>query len=417
MHLSLQYTGFLTDDCDDTIVELSKLSIGDSDHEVTVLEKFHDATSRVASARDYVLRRCNQTEVVLFDECYPDTVLKNCRKIGEGVYGEVYLWRARDGRARVLKIVPIAGHIKVNGEDQKDYHEIISEIVIAMELSALRAPIAKIEQHFDEGKGVETLDLHSVMNASDVFNEVLAVRCVQGRYPSRLLDLWELYDETKGSENDTPAVLPAHQNYLVLELSNAGQDLEGYQFVNAEQAYALFKQVAFGLAVAEEAFQFEHRDLHWGNVLISPTDQKYARFVLRGRNYSVPRRGVAATIIDYSLSRVSLPLGVTGVGVSESAALYNDLAEDDTLFDAVGDYQFEVYRLMRQRLGNIWKNFDPYTNILWLHYTVDKMITALRYTRANTKVHKQYISKLKDIKNRILDYGSAAQYVLTDNEL
>ena len=58
--------------------------------------------------------------------------LKNCRKIGEGVYGEVYLWRARDGRARVLKIVPIAGHIKVNGEDQKDYHEIISEIVIAM---------------------------------------------------------------------------------------------------------------------------------------------------------------------------------------------------------------------------------------------------------------------------------------------
>nr|AGC92718.1 haspin-like protein [Heliconius erato] len=407
MHLSLQYTGFLTDDCDDTIVELSKLSIGDSDHEVTVLEKFHDTTSRVATARDYVLRRCNQTEVVLFDECYPDTALKNCRKIGEGVYGEVYLWRARDGRARVLKIVPIAGHIKVNGEDQKDYHEIISEIVIAMELSALRAPIAEIEQHLDEGKSVETLDLHSVMNASDVFNEVLAVRCVQGSYPSRLLDLWELYDETKGSENDTPAVLPTHQNYLVLELSNAGQDLESYQFVNAEQAYALFKQVAFGLAVAEEAFQFEHRDLHWGNVLIAPTDQTHAHFVLRGRAYAVRRRGVAATIIDYSLSRVSL----------RDAALYNDLADDDTLFDAVGDYQFEVYRLMRERLGNNWKNFEPYTNILWLHYTVDKMITALRYTRTNTKIHKQYISKLKDIKNRILDYGSAAQYVLTDNEL
>lgn len=67
------FAGFLTDDCDDTIVELSKLSIGDSDHEVTVLEKFHDTTSRVATARDYVLRRCNQTEVVLFDECYPDT--------------------------------------------------------------------------------------------------------------------------------------------------------------------------------------------------------------------------------------------------------------------------------------------------------------------------------------------------------
>lgn len=59
-------------------------------------------------------------------------LLKNCRKIGEGVYGEVFLWRARDGRARVLKVIPIAGDIKVNGEEQKGFHEILSEIVIAM---------------------------------------------------------------------------------------------------------------------------------------------------------------------------------------------------------------------------------------------------------------------------------------------
>lgn len=410
MHLSLQYTGFLTEDCDDTIIELSKLSIADSEPEVTVLEHFHDTTGRVATARDYVLRRCNQTEAILFDECYPDPVLKNCRKIGEGVYGEVFLWRAGDGRARVMKIVPIAGTTKVNGEHQKDFNEIISEIVIAMELSALRAPIADIERHFDEGKDVEALDLHSVVNATDIFNEVLAVRCVYGGYPSRLLDLWELYDECKGSENDNPAILPVDQQYIVLELANAGQDLESYQFNSAEQAHALFLQVAFGLAVGEESFQFEHRDLHWGNVLIAPTDQKYATFVLGGRAHRVLRCGVAATIIDYSLSRLSLPLA------TDCAALYNDLAADESLFEAVGDYQFEVYRLMREKLGNDWKNFEPYTNILWLHYTVDKMITALRYKRTNTKIHKHYIAKLKGIKNRILEYRSAAQFVLTDNE-
>uniref|UniRef100_A0A1E1WNQ7 Protein kinase domain-containing protein n=1 Tax=Pectinophora gossypiella TaxID=13191 RepID=A0A1E1WNQ7_PECGO len=232
--------GFL-EDCDDTIVELSKLSITE-DPEVTVLDKFHEST-RIATARDCVLRRCNQTDTLLFDECYPDTVLKNCRKIGEGVYGEVYLWRAPDGRARVMKIVPIAGLTKVNGEHQKDFHEIISEIVIAMELSALRAPIAEIECHLDEGKDIEALDLHAVENATDVFNEVLAVRCVYGGYPSRLLDLWELYDECKGSENDNPAILPPDQQYIVLELANAGQDLESYQFNSAEQAYALFLQV------------------------------------------------------------------------------------------------------------------------------------------------------------------------------
>ncbi|CAG4974784.1 unnamed protein product [Parnassius apollo] len=405
MYLSLQYTGFLSDDCDDTIVELSKLSIGDSEHEVTVLEKFHD-TSRIATARDYVLRRCNQTEAILFDECYPDTELKNCHKIGEGVYGEVFLWRARDGRARVLKIIPIAGDIKVNGEPQKGYHEIISEIVIAMELSALRAPIAEIEKRFDEGKEIDALDLHSVENATDIFNEVLAVQCVYGGYPSRLLDLWDLYDECKGSENDNPAILPVDQHYIVLELANAGQDLESYQFNSAEQAHALFLQIAFGLAVAEEAFQFEHRDLHWGNVLILPTDQKFATFVLRGRTHRIGCCGVRATIIDYSLSRLSLRGG----------ALFCDLSTDEALFDAVGDRQFTVYRLMRERLCNDWKNFEPYTNILWLDYIVDKMITSLRYKRTNTKIHKHYTAKLKAIKHRILDYGSAAQFVLTDNE-
>ncbi|XP_063534711.1 uncharacterized protein LOC134744722 [Cydia strobilella] len=403
--------GFLSDDCDDTVVELSKLSIVDSDHEVTVVENLHE--DRSTTARDYVLRRCNQTEAILFDECYPDTALKNCHKIGEGVYGEVFLWRARDGRARVMKIVPVAGDIKVNGEHQKDFHEIISEIVIAMELSALRTPIAELERQFDEGKtDIDTLDLHAIQNATDIFNEVLAIRCVYGGYTSRLLDLWELYDECKGSENDNPAILPSDQQYIVLELANAGQDLESYQFNSAEQAHALFLQVAFGLAVGEEAFQFEHRDLHWGNVLIAPTEQKFATFVLRGRSHRVPRRGVAATIIDYSLSRLSLPLAQGG----EAAALYNDLATDDGLFDAVGDYQFEVYRLMRDKLNNDWKNFEPYTNIVWLHYTVDKMITALRYKRTNTKLHKHYISKLKAIKNRILSYGSASQFVLTDIE-
>ncbi|CAB3221737.1 unnamed protein product [Arctia plantaginis] len=412
MHLSLQYTGFWNEECDDTIIELSKLSIADQTHEVTVLDNFNDTSNRIATAKDYVLRRCNQTEPLPFDECYPDSQLKNCHKIGEGVYGEVFLWRARDGRARVLKIIPIAGNLKVNGECQKDFHEIISEIVIAMELSALRAPIAEIERHFDEGKDVEALNLQAIENATDAFNEVLAVRCVYGSYPSRLLDLWDLYDECKGSENDNPAILPVDQQYIVLELANAGQDLESYQFNNAEQAHALFLQVAYGLAVAEEAYQFEHRDLHWGNILIAPTEQKWATFVIRGRVVRVGRAGVRGAIIDYSLSRVALRLAP-----GDSAALYNDLAADDSLFDALGDYQFTVYRLMRDKLGNDWKNFEPYTNILWLHYTVDKMITALRYKRTNTKIHKHYIDKLKGIKSRILDYGSAAQFVLTDNEL
>ncbi|XP_068634008.1 metacaspase-2 [Battus philenor] len=399
------FKGFVSDDCDDTLIDLSKLSIEEPACEPCVLEQLHEA-DRSAAARDLVLRRCNQGDVILFGECYLDSELKNCHKIGEGVYGEVFLWRARDGRARVLKVIPIAGDIKVNGEPQKAYHEIISEIVIAMELSALRAPIAEIEKRLDEGKDTDSFDLHTVENATDVFNEVLAVRCVRGRYPSRLLELWELYDECKGSDNDNPAALPARQHYLVLELSNAGQDLESYCFSSAEQAYAIFLQLACALGAAEEALQFEHRDLHWGNVLVAPTERPFATFVVRGRVVRVARRGVACSIIDYSLSRLT-----------HAGTVYHcDLAADDTLFDAVGDHQFDVYRLMRDRLGNEWKKYEPYTNVLWLDYVADKMITSLRYKRTNTKIHKHYLARLAAIKNRILEYDSAAHFVLADNE-
>lgn len=48
---------------------------------------------------------------------------------------------------------------------------------------------------------------------------------------------------------------------------------------------------------------------------------------------------------------------------------------------------------------------------MWLHYTLDKMITALRYKKKNTKVHKDAISRLQELKNVVLDYDSAFDFV------
>lgn len=53
-----------------------------------------------------------------------------------------------------------------------------------------------------------------------------------------------------------------------------------------------FFQIAVTLAVGESALNFEHRDLHWGNVLISETTDKKVNFILDGKCISIPSGGI-----------------------------------------------------------------------------------------------------------------------------
>lgn len=46
-------------------------------------------------------------------------------------------------------------------------------------------------------------------------------------------------------------------------------------------------QIAYSLAVAEEALEFEHRDLHWGNVLVAPTSDAKIDFKLSGETFTL----------------------------------------------------------------------------------------------------------------------------------
>lgn len=100
--------------------------------------------------------------------------------------------------------------------------------------------------------------------------------------------------------------------------------------------------MAFSLAVAESQLNFEHRDLHWGNVLLANVDvNKTVTYKIDGKSYEVLTKGVEVTIIDFTLSRVEY----------DGVVLFNDLSMDEELFTGDGDYQFEIYRLMQQRNG------------------------------------------------------------------
>ncbi|XP_067214071.1 uncharacterized protein Haspin isoform X2 [Linepithema humile] len=337
------------------------------------------------TARDVVLQKCLQNCYLVFSDCFPDTFLDHCRKIGEGVYGEVFL-HEHNNRKSVIKIIPIEGETLVNGERQKKFNEILSEIVIAKELDNLRL---------------------NPMYRTSGFVEVKSIKCIIGSYPKKLVELWNVYDDDKRSDNDCPSMFGENQLYITLELSHGGEDLEAFVFQTAKEACALFLQIALTLAVAEKALEFEHRDLHWGNILISRTKEPYIFYNLNGKEIKVPSNGVKMSIIDFTLSRM----------LYQGCCIYNDLALDPALFSAHGEYQFEIYRLMRDKIQNNWQKFEPYTNVLWLHYILDKMITAVRYKRKNLKMHKCAIMRLKEFKNTMLNYDSAFDFVTNSDSI
>ncbi|XP_025193755.1 protein PF14_0175 [Melanaphis sacchari] len=334
-------------------------------------------------ARNYIFEVCNQQELIFFESWLEPKCTNKWKKVGEGVYGEVFSY-SNGNRCTIVKIIPIEGEVNINGEQQKKMSEVYSEVVIATELNKLWNK--------------------SNLNQTSSFCKLKRVSCVQGKYPSMLINYWQQYDNDKGSDNDNPNILPKDQIFMILEMENGGNDVENFIFNSADQSLFAFLQIVFGLAVAEEVYKFEHRDLHIGNILIKKCSNKNISFKLEGEYFNVPSRGIKITIIDFTLSRMTY----------NSKHVYNDLAKDTELFTSVGDYQFDIYRMMRKETNDQWESFKPATNIYWLHYVLDKMLMSVHYKKTNSILHNNGLSNLEMLKNIILSFNSAKNFAESD---
>nr|XP_060612824.1 serine/threonine-protein kinase haspin [Anolis sagrei ordinatus] len=328
-----------------------------------------------------VYGECQQKGPISFEECLPLRTMRKCEKIGEGVFGEVF--RAEGERGAVaLKIIPIEGAERVNGEPQKTFGEILPEIIISKELSLLA------EDGEEENQVSGFIRLHSV-------------HCVQGAYPEALLDAWDEFHRRRTSENDRPDFFEARQLFMVLEFEDGGTDLENMRkrkLGSVATAKSVLQQVAASLAVAEEALRFEHRDLHWGNVLVKSTARKEVSVRLKGETLAFPTCGILVSIIDYTFSRLE----------RDGLTVYCDLSTDEEVFQGRGDYQFDVYRQMREENGNEWADYFPHSNILWLHYLAEKLLTEVTYkTKPTSPALKRLQKELKSFSGELLGFQSA----------
>ncbi|XP_016145045.1 uncharacterized protein haspin [Sinocyclocheilus grahami] len=330
------------------------------------------------SDAEKVYQECQQSGPLSFSDCIPPARMKHCSKIGEGTFGEVFSTINDSNETVALKIIPVEGSQQVNGEQQKTFGEILHEIIISKELSCLNM---------------------KEINKTDGFIGLNNLHCVRGRYPEALLKAWDKFDRQKGSENDRPDFFDDEQLFLILEFEFGGSDLENIngKLSSLVQAKSVLHQVTAALAVAEQALCFEHRDLHWGNILVKNIKHKHNEFILNGTVHSIETRGVHVNIIDYSLSR----LEIDGLTVS------CDISNDEELFMGQGDYQFEIYRLMKKENNNCWSTYNPHSNVLWLHYLAEKLLSMNYKNKAQTNQQRTMKSALKSFQAEILRYPSA----------
>ncbi|EED14939.1 conserved hypothetical protein [Talaromyces stipitatus ATCC 10500] len=315
-------------------------------------------------------------------------------KIAEGSYGEVYKLRLKENifkrnmsKSRLAKL--------------REYGEGVFKVV---PLRAQKGLGSKKFTTIDEI--VAEVKLLKLLDPIPGFARFREVHVVQGRFPPSFQKAWDAYKAAgEDCENPNPANKRAYsdqQLWAILEMDDAGVELEKFNWSSVFQIYDIFWGVAMGLARAEEYALFEHRDLHLGNVclrstrpdgdmqLLAPVD---ATQLANSSGFGVS--SLETTIIDYSLSRAELRLTDDLEGKIDIAS--TDL-DSKGLFDAVGRDEAEIfqrntYRYMRAQLytgvplaeenppniPGIWAEYAPKTNLIWLLFILKMLVKHMKH--------------------------------------
>ena len=333
-------------------------------------------------------------------------------KIAEASYGEVYRLVLKNAHASlatsdesVLKILALKPPPNVsNPKKPPKRHEFMSDV-------AAVASEAKLLQR---------------MTAVPGFTNFRDVRVLRGRPSRAFCAAWTAFElaavaggagrRPQFPDPRLPRGYPRGQLWAVVEMQDAGADLEAVALPSVWHAWDVFWAVALALAKGEQEARFEHRDLHMGNICVKARREEAGvpleRVRVRGLERKLGFSGVETTVIDYTLSRAEVSERGEEADDAEMKVEFLDLAAEPELFeaDAIDEYQYEMYRYMRSAMyfsdpladypsrteeavqtGRTWAGFHPQTNLVWLHFVLHKLLGQVTWPSRNMKLTMRHV--------------------------
>ncbi|KAI2470558.1 hypothetical protein F4781DRAFT_177019 [Annulohypoxylon bovei var. microspora] len=341
-------------------------------------------------------------------------------KIAEASYAEVYRVTNERGTS-IIKVIRMESPIKAQTKPQQksglvdeephSESDLMGELKISEWLADIPGFVVYKERYLVQGKACkELLETHQAFHKK-----------IKRQDPDRL----QFYPSPSRYLDGT--------RFLVVELGDAGTALEDFQLESADQLWDIFFHVTIALARAEVHIEFEHRDLHEGNLCIRKTGNPA---LLKDQNHPslFGFSGLEVTILDYGLSRAH-----ADSQLEDSQPIAYDLERDLSIFTSEHAPQCKVYRRMRSFLlrgdrvclppqrhktayeegvdGPItWAQHEPYTNVLWLAYIYKWMVDHFRGSKKElnafkrlTKEFWQYLNP--DADDSVPGFDSASDIV------
>ncbi|KAH0553095.1 hypothetical protein GP486_006714 [Trichoglossum hirsutum] len=257
-------------------------------------------------------------------------------KIAEASYGEVYRLRPKHG----------------TGAEAKDCHSVVKVVAIQpfrmpKNSKLKKSQMSPVNEIISE---VEIMDRMADIPGFVVFK---GLHVIQGKLAKQYVDAWTVFHNADPSRSLFPnpnnkSTYPSDQLWAVIEMEDAGDELSDVPVSNFIQAWDIFWGVTLALAKGEEMARFEHRDLHIGNVCVTktrPSIKENSALISTLSSEKFGLSGLTTTIIDYTLSRTDANESNISSGEGQTRVIFTDLDRDRALFEAEGDYQYDIYRI------------------------------------------------------------------------